>query len=180
MTVGDERAVIIHDFELAFMGHTSEEVTRRSTRPIWHGGRNRPHAQRGHHTPGMKEGLGRANRSASTSIVTSTSFRTSPPASRPPEPDWDFLSPSRRRRHRYHSHASVRGRCGNRRRITARFSPLAAVVSRDGRRVSTSTPGSAVILPEVFLKAVSLDGISATVDEHHGRSTWDFSPIIVP
>ena len=133
-------AVIIHDFELAFMGHTSEEVDAEiDSGRFWHGGRNRPHAQRGHHTgherrSGRGESLGLyINRHKHQFPNRATSLLAT-------GPDWAFpvtvhaavgtdIIP----------HASVRRRRGDRRRITARFSPLWPLWSRAWRAGYTST-----------------------------------------
>ena len=99
-------AGLIHDFEVALAGATSEEVdVEPRTRAIRHGGGNRPPPQRRDHS---RRGAGAWTRTGCHRVP-----RREPSDTRAPQHPLPGEAPrhsdhgSRRDRHRHHSHASV-------------------------------------------------------------------------
>ena len=147
-------AGIIHDFEVALSGATSEDVDEalgpgrfgmaEETGTLLNAAINEGVAAGKGHRPG-----GRRTPARDDAAARGAEPRRGGGAPRRPG------HRARRDRHRHHPHAPGRVRRGARRRQPARF-PLLRLERRAAARRRLPECGSAVVLPEVFLKAVAL------------------------
>ena len=164
-------AGVIHDFELALSGSTSEDVDE-ALGPGRFGmaeetGRllNARHQRRRRARPGPRPGGRRVARRASARHRRRQRPRRGGAARDPGHRP-------RRHRHRHHPHASGRVRRRDRRGQPARL-PLLRLERRAARAAACYLNcGSAVVLPEVFLKAVALArnrGVARRADHREPR-----------
>ena len=146
----------IHDFELALAGKTSEDVGAPAARPAssaWPARRPTPSpsppAHGAENDLGLGAALGQLHRRARL-----PARRQQPGAGRLPRRH--PLHGPRRPRHRHRPHAPARLRGGPGRGVADRLPPPVQRRRRRWQHGVWLNLGSAVMLPEVFLKAVSV------------------------
>ena len=149
-------AAIIHDFEIALVGATSEDVDEalgpgrfgmaEETGRLLNGAINEGVGA----GLGIGQAVGDVSRASSSRSSRAASILAAAAAARHP------ADGARRDRHRHHPHASGGVRRRARRGQPARFPLLRRRTSRGSSGGVYLNCGSAVVLPEVFLKAVAL------------------------
>ena len=163
-------AGVIHDFELAFMGETSEDVAASLKDGSFGMAEETGDFINQAITDGSTQGLRHRRRRGTSNLKARLTHQRAKHSCHCRAARHSRHS-THRHRHGYHSYASEGGWQSSWRRKLARLPHLTSVVATLGHGVYLNF-GSAVILPEVFLKAVSLarnSGIRSEADDGKPR-----------